>query len=150
MVYAAQKPCLIYLLLVEDNLDEIELCRKLLPGVGRSLNVEIKLEVARNGEQALNYLRALNCQRPDLILLDLRMPIMSGHDFLSVLRESPVWRRLPVCVLTTSPDTADVCRAYDSFCNAYVIKPLGASELQRVLTEVIGFFTQVNTLPSHE
>jgi two-component system response regulator len=150
VVHAAEKPQLIRLLLVEDNRDEIDLCLSLLPAVARELGVEIKIEVARNGEQALAALNTLPAERPHLVLLDLRMPIMGGHEFLERLRESEKLKRQAVCVLTTSPDKVDICRAYDAFCNSYVIKPLGASELQRVLREILHFFLQTSTPPSHD
>jgi two-component system response regulator len=113
------------ILLVEDNADDVELTvhafRKAWSGED--------IIVARDGETALDYLfGAESCGGeplcPALVLLDLNLPGINGHEVLRRLRERPATRRVPVVVMTTSDDDADVLRSYDLGVNSYVRKPV--------------------------
>ena len=92
-----------------------------------------------NGEEALDYLQrkgryadpALS-PRPDLVLLDLNLPKIDGHQVLVQMRADRELSRIPVVVLTTSQHEKDVLRCYDAGCNAYVQKPLDLDDLSRL------------------
>jgi chemotaxis family two-component system response regulator Rcp1 len=100
---------LMQILLVEDSLADIELTLDALAG-GRLAN---EVTVVRDGASALEYLRSRLGQLPDLIILDLNLPRMNGHEVLAAIRADDKLRRLPVAVLTTSCAEADVARTYE-------------------------------------
>ena len=125
------------ILLVEDNADDVELTvhafRKAWSGND--------IVVARDGETALDYLfGAERCGgtplSPALILLDLNLPGINGHEVLRRLRERPATRRLPVVVMTTSDDDADVLRSYDLGVNSYVRKPVEFREFTSLVHQL--------------
>jgi CheY-like chemotaxis protein len=125
----------IHLLLVEDSEVDVEVMRS---SVGRS-RFHLALEVSRSGEEALERL-----ERPDppvdLVLLDLNLPGMTGLDLLAVLKSHPERRRIPVVVMTSSTAETDLLRAYDLHANAFIRKPFGLAENDRLLEVVCSFW----------
>ncbi len=112
-----------HVLLVEDNPGDVFLLREAwqeaaLPGC---------IEVAVNGEEALDYLyrrgRFENARRPDLVILDLNLPLRSGREVLADMRQDPAISGIPVAVLTTSSSDWDICAAYNIAPCLYFIKP---------------------------
>ena len=99
-----------------------------------------------DGEEALDYLmhrgkhedRAKN-PRPDLILLDLRLPRRDGHEVLKDIKNSDDLRTIPVVILTTSKNEYDVTKAYLNHANSYLVKPLGFDKFQQ-MTEDLGIY----------
>ncbi len=91
------------LLVEDDSVDAMTVKRAL-----KDLNVTNPLVHKLNGEEALEYLRADENQRPCLILLDLNMPKMNGIEFLKVAKSEDVAKKIPVVVLTTSKDEQDI------------------------------------------
>jgi len=126
------------LLLVEDDeVDVLSVQRALA-----RLPARFQVEAARNGEEALAWLRTQGNVPPFMILLDINMPRMNGHEFLAELRKDPALKTLPVVVLTTSPHEADRDRLYAAGITAYFVKPTTTedfSELFRTLAEFWGF-----------
>jgi two-component system response regulator len=115
------------LLLVEDNPDDVELTRR---AFARG-NVPSQLVVARDGEEALDYLLANGAHAsrdpldlPHAVLLDLKLPKISGLDVLRRIRATETTRRLPVIILTTSREERDIASSYDLGANSYVRKPV--------------------------
>ena len=94
------------ILLVEDNIDEIDLARIALQRCGR----DIEIAVATNGRQALEYILP-PADAPDLVLLDINLPILDGFGVLEGIRAEGSRTGVPVVVLTTSTRPADVSRA---------------------------------------
>src|SRR5438552_7410277 len=107
------------ILLVEDNAtDEVLTTRAL-----QKSSVPVSVLVARDGEEALARLLSPEpATLPDLVLLDLKLPKVSGLDVLQRLRAAPRTRTLPVVVLTSSTKDEDVAAAYRSGCNGYLSK----------------------------
>jgi two-component system response regulator len=115
------------LLLVEDNPDDVELTRR---AFARG-NVPSHLVVAWDGEEALDYLLASGAHAgrdpldlPHAVLLDLKLPKISGLDVLRRIRATETTRRLPVIILTTSREERDIASSYDLGANSYVRKPV--------------------------
>jgi CheY-like chemotaxis protein len=120
------------ILLVEDSRDDIELLQRAF----RKAGVRRALEVVTHGDAALDTLRG---RAPDalpvLVLLDLKLPRRSGFEVLEWIRATPLTRRVPVVVLTSSRQSADVARAYDLGANSYLVKPVASpSVLEMVRT----------------
>jgi CheY-like chemotaxis protein len=110
-----------------------------------------ELRVVRDGDEALAYLRGLDqfadrekYPLPDLILLDLKMPGLSGFDVLKWLREDEDLRGVPVIVLTSSNHEVDVQRAYALGANSYLVKPVGFDALVNVAVTIHGYWLNLH------
>jgi CheY-like chemotaxis protein len=86
---------------------------------------------------------------PDLILLDLNLPKINGHDVLARLKANPQTTRIPVIVLTSSRADTDVRRAYESHANAYLKKPSTLDGLLTAAQDITDFWVRTATLPPH-
>lgn len=120
------------ILLVEDNPDDVELIRYAF----RKAGIECPIEVVTDGEQAIAYLAGLSpyedrsrYPRPSLILLDLKLPRRSGFEVLEFAKRQPDTRLIPIVVLTSSSQSADVRRAYELCANSYLVKPVSRDAL---------------------
>ena len=135
------------LLLVEDNPGDVELTREAL----EEARVRNHLHVVTDGEEALEFLRRqgrhAQAPRPDLVLLDLNLPRMSGSDVLAAIKGDPELRRIPVVVLTTSQAEKDVLGAYELHANAYIVKPVDLDQFLGVVRSVEGFWLAVVKFP---
>jgi two-component system response regulator len=99
-----------------------------------------------DGEEAMDYLMHRGkhsdrekSPRPDLILLDLRLPKRDGHEVLKDIKNSDELRTIPVVILTTSKNMCDVKAAYINHANSYLVKPLGFDKFQK-MTEDLGIY----------
>lgn len=124
------------LLLIED--DEVDVL-SVQRGLAR-LPARFRVEVARHGEEAIRWLRKGEHAAPFLILLDINMPRMNGHEFLAELRNDPELRTLPVVVLTTSPHDGDRDRLYQLGITAYLVKPTSSEEYVEMLRSLAEFW----------
>jgi len=133
-------------LLIEDELADAELFQDLLSEVAADIHVEH----VENGQAALDLLQRPGAQRPDLIVLDLNMPVMNGHDFLSQAKAVAELRAIPVMVLSTSDHPDDIHRAYDGYASGYVVKPGSYQEYTQVLDTVQAYWRGLVRLPRLE
>ncbi|WP_235941289.1 response regulator [Cyclobacterium roseum] len=138
---------LAHILLIEDNegdilltLDAFEECK-----------LGTQVSVARNGREALDFLNRkgafTDAQRPDLILLDINIPIYNGHEVLEEIKQDRGLRKIPVIMLTTSSNENDIERAYKNHCNSYIQKPLDMDDFMEVILKVEEFWLQLSVLP---
>jgi len=122
----------IEILLVEDNADDVELTRESLKGTQLKYN----LHVAEDGMEAMGFLRRegkhIGVPRPDLILLDLKLPRKDGHEVLREIKEDQILKRIPVVVYTTSQDERDILKAYNHYASCYVVKPMDLNQILEV------------------
>ncbi|ODN68737.1 response regulator [Methylobrevis pamukkalensis] len=131
------------ILLVEDDEDEVRLIVRLLD------QAPIRIEVLPfgNGQLALDYLDAQRTGAggplPDLILLDINMPVMDGILFLARLRKHPDYKSLPVVVLTTATDEELVRRAYDFGANAVINKVDSLDGMSQIANTIVDFWFRV-------
>ncbi|GAA3111131.1 response regulator [Nonomuraea salmonea] len=106
--------------------------------------VRNRLNVVNDGEQAMAFLRQegeyVDAPRPDLILLDLNLPRMSGKEVLREVKADAVLRTIPVVVLTTSEAEEDILHSYHLHANAYVAKPVDFEQFIRVVRQIDDFF----------
>ena len=135
-------------LLVEDDPGDVLIAREAMAAGQLSTT----LEVVTDGREAMAYLRRENgfadATRPDLILLDLNLPRMSGHEVLAEVKSDPGLRRIPVVVLTTSQTHEDIVKSYDLHASVHVSKPVDFDEFAGVVKQIDEFFGSVAQLPS--
>jgi CheY-like chemotaxis protein len=101
-----------------------------------------------DGVAALERLRDPDTPNPDLIVLDLNMPRMSGRELLHVLKNDDDLKSIPVVVLTTSGAPEDVAASYRNHSNAYVTKPMNLDDFTRAVRSIDAFFLETATLPA--
>lgn len=135
------------ILLVEDSPGDVDLATLALEALGSAS----RLVVAADGVEALQYLRQegrfQNVSRPDLVLLDLNLPRLSGHQVLAELRRDPALALIPVAIFTSSAIEQDVLQSYRSQANCYLQKPVGLSGYVALLRELQTFWFEVALLP---
>jgi chemotaxis family two-component system response regulator Rcp1 len=135
-------------LLVEDDPGDVLIAREAM-AAGQ---LDTTLEVVTDGVEAIAYLRRENgfkdARRPDLILLDLNLPRMSGHEVLAEVKNDPLLRRIPVVVLTTSQTHEDIARSYELHASVHVSKPVDFDEFTGVVKQIDDFFGNVAELPN--
>ncbi len=123
-------------LLVEDDEDHAELVRRAM----RDNRVANEIVHVRDGEAALRYLRKESpyddARRPDVILLDLKLPRMNGHEVLAALKADSSLKAIPVIVLSTSLADADRAKAYAASANSYLVKPLDFDTFRKMIRDV--------------
>lgn len=119
------------LLIVEDNPHDLELARVAL----ELSDVQCEVRVARDGREALDLLRGMEVL-PDLVLLDLNMPRMNGHELLAAVKGDPALRRVPVVVFTTSGELRDRQAVAAVGADGYVLKPEGFGDLIDTLNDL--------------
>lgn len=134
------------IMLVEDHPADALLVREALEG---SPSVD-SLEVSMDGTSALALLKqraARGEELPDLVLLDLRLPGISGQELLAALKQDSSLRRIPVIILTTSASEEDVRRAYELHANSYLQKPMDLDAFTGLMHSVEDFWLEQATLP---
>jgi CheY-like chemotaxis protein len=138
----------IEILLVEDNDGDILLTKRALQKSKLSNN----LHVVKDGTEALAFLRNKgkykNAVRPDLILLDLNLPMKNGQEVLSDIKKDDKLKRIPVVVLTTSSRDEDIRKSYDLHANCYITKPLNMDQFISVVNSIDDFWFSIVKLPN--
>jgi CheY-like chemotaxis protein len=137
-------------LLVEDNPRDVRLTQRAFVQTGLSH----ELRVVRDGDEALMYLRRegvyqdpSTSPRPDVILMDLNLPRMSGHEVLDCLKQDTRFKQIPVIVLTTSGRPDDVRLAYEAGANAYLLKPVEFARFTDIMAQLGKFWLETVELP---
>jgi|ERR1700733_1758808 len=127
-------------LLVDDNEGDARLLREVLCGINKT----VRLHVVTDGLEAMAFLRYqgpyLDAPRPQLILLDLRMPKMDGLEVLAQMKMDPRLCVIPIVVLTTSDSESDVVKSYQLKANYYVTKPGDLGEFESLVKSVNDFW----------
>jgi two-component system, response regulator len=131
------------ILLVEDNPDDRDLTIMAL----QDGNIANRIDVARDGEEALAYFEDPARPLPALVLLDLKLPKIMGLDVLERLRADERTRTVPVVVLTSSGEESDRHRSYLRGVNAYVRKPVGFDEFSEAVRQLGLFWLVINQPP---
>ncbi|HEY0066985.1 MAG TPA: response regulator [Flavisolibacter sp.] len=131
----------LHILLVDDDVTDRELFIDAIRLAGKKYNVS----EASNGEEAIRFLNDTS-RLPDLIILDLNMPIKDGRTTLKEIKAHEVFRSIPVCIMSTSSANFDVTNAYDSGANIFLVKPLDFKELIEMLGSLLTLFSKYVTL----
>lgn len=138
------------ILIVEDNPMDLDL---LLQAIKEN-NVVNPVRICRDGEEALQFIEAnATPEAPDLpllILLDLRLPKVDGIEVLRQARKHPIWKQVPIVIITTSHEAMDISRAYEYGSNSYIVKPVDFSAFVNVVKNIKLFWVLTNTPPFTE
>ncbi|MFN7035278.1 MAG: response regulator [Bellilinea sp.] len=134
------------ILLVEDNPVDLDLTRRAFS----RRRLANPLEVARDGEEAVAYLRRWEegASLPVVILLDLKLPRVDGLEVLRRYKSHPLYRSIPVVVLTTSDEDRDIETAYQLGANSYIVKPVEFEKFVEVAAQIEVYWTLVNQPPA--
>jgi CheY-like chemotaxis protein len=134
-------------LLVEDDAGDTLMIREAFD----DNKVSNTLTCVTDGVQAMRYLRRegehADASRPDLILLDLNLPLKDGREVLEEIKSDEDLKAIPVVVLTTSQAEEDILRSYRLHANAYVTKPVDFDRFIQVVRQIDEFFVTVVKLP---
>ena len=121
------------LLLVEDDdVDAMALEQTL-----NKIRPSLKLIRPENGKEALEM---PEIAKPDLIVMDIRMPKMDGREALALIKQDEILRKIRVIMMSTSSNNEDIDYCYSNDSNAYLIKPLGPEESMDIMNKVIDFW----------
>ena len=138
------------ILLVEDNPDDVDLNLRAL----KKYNLTNKIVVARDGQEALDYLFGTGpyagrdpTHMPTIVLLDLKLPKVSGLEVLQRLRADPRTRLIPVVVLTSSSQEKDLVESYRLGCNSYIRKPVDFNEFVEAVHQLGLYWMLLNQNP---
>ncbi len=137
------------ILIVEDNPDDELLIMRTL----KKINVANRVEIVRDGAEALDYVfkggkyADRNSRDPAVILLDIKLPKLSGLEVLERVRADGRTRRLPVVMLTSSDEQEDMVKSYDLGCNSYVRKPVEFDKFTEAVSKLGLYWLLVNEPP---
>ena|SRR5690606_22729506 len=136
----------VHILLVEDNEGDIVLT---LDAFEES-KIKTKISVVRNGADALDFMfkkgNFTKAERPDLVLLDINIPVYNGHDVLKKIKADDSLKTIPVIMLTTSSSQTDINKAYENYTNSYVTKPIDMGDFLKVILKIEEFWLQLSKL----
>jgi CheY-like chemotaxis protein len=135
------------IVLIEDNRHDVEMVLDAMSGQ----NMTGKVCVLRDGAEAIDYFfgpegcfQAATVHLPKLILLDLKLPKVSGLEFLEHIRSDERTRHIPTVVFTSSNETEDRIKSYVLGANSYIVKPLDADIFSQFVTDIISYWVSMN------
>ncbi len=135
------------ILLVEDNPADVRLIQLVL----EDAEFHVNFTVASNGQEAMAILDGGgdlgDALRPDMILLDLNMPVMDGREVLAAREQDARLARIPVVVLTTSQSPDDLEYAYSKCISSYITKPVDVHQFNTKVRDLLNYWTNVALLP---
>lgn len=138
----------VHILLVEDNEGDIVLTTEALED-GKITN---SISVVRDGWEAIQYLEKNegyeDAVTPDLILLDINLPKVNGHEVLKHIKSSSDLKQIPVVILTTSSDKVDIEKSYKNHTNCYITKPVDVDNFMEAISAIENFWISIVQLPS--
>lgn len=145
-----QAPTPVKILLVEDNVGDIELIRIAL----KKTRLVSELTAVENGEDAIKYLLKEapfeDSKRPDLVLLDINLPKLTGLEVLDKIKTTESTRALPVIMLTSFASDEDINESYRKHANSYILKPVRSNEFFEIIEQLEKFWLSSVTLPKSQ
>jgi CheY-like chemotaxis protein len=139
------------ILFADDSVAHARIAREALAAPGLAPH---RLSLAATGAEALDRIRLASPfeagSRPDLVLLDLDLPVVTGLDVLAAVRRDPATRALPVVVITRAPAREDLAACYELGANSVVTCPVPLDELSETFRRLVDYWTRVNLLARAE
>jgi CheY-like chemotaxis protein len=137
-------------LLVEDSPGDVRLTQEAF----RDANDKVHLHVASDGVEAMSFLRQegswMEAPRPDLILLDLNLPLMDGREVLALIKQDADLKTIPTVILTTSEAEADIVNSYQLQANCYLSKPVQLEAFETLVKSINEFWMKRVRLPQRK
>lgn len=137
----------LHILLVEDNEGDILLTREAF----EERKIITKLSVVKNGKDAVDFIfkvgRFADAESPDLILLDINLPLKSGLEVLREVKGNEDTREIPIIMLTTSSADKDISSAYQGHANSYITKPLEMRDFLDAVLQIEKYWLKLIKLP---
>ncbi len=137
------------ILLVEDNEGDIILTTEAL----EEGKINNSISVVKDGWEAVQFLEKKNgyegAVTPDLILLDINLPKLNGHEVLNHIKSNPDLTHIPVVMLTTSSSEVDVMKSYKNHANCYITKPVDVNNFLDVISKIESFWISIVQLPTN-
>lgn len=147
----AAMPDRMLIVMADDDEDDRVLAGEAI----KDAQMRARLSTVNDGAELLDYLKGRGAHaggdgapRPALVLLDLNMPRMNGHEALAAIKQDPELRAIPVVVFTTSTSHDDIARAYDEGVNTYITKPRDYPELVDTMRSFSRYWQDTASLPS--
>ena len=129
------------LIVDDDEIDALTMTRALLKVIPAN-----RVKVANSGAEGLALLRSGTVSRPFIVLVDISMPVMNGHEFVAELRKDASLRNSVVFMVTTSSSAADIQKAYDQCVAGYVVKNAAGADFSKVV-EMLQYYSRVVVFP---
>ncbi len=140
------------IVLIEDSPDDAELTMR---SIKRSNQIKDVVWL-RDGEEAVHFMYGLGKYHdrditiiPKLILLDLKLPKLSGTEVLEKIKKDETYRNIPVVIMTSSKENSDLNRCYALGANSYVVKPIDFSQFMKVTNDISLYWVLINQLPKN-
>lgn len=130
----------IEILLIEDNSDDCDFILRIC----RKNNLIEKIKIVTDGEQAIDFLKQGKEKNIKLILLDIKLPKISGLEILRFIKEKENTKRIPVVILTSSEEYEDIKKSYELGANSFITKPVSFSDFIKAILEVIHYWISLN------
>ena len=141
------------ILMAEDDMDDYQLLKDAM----LEAKADVDILLVKDGGELIDYLlhqgnfqKKKDAPRPDLILLDLNMPKIDGREALITIKSLPDLKFIPIIVFTTSRETKDICRCYESGANSYISKPKSFNELLEIVDNLMKYWLHTVTLPDQK
>ena len=139
----------IHILLVEDNEGDILLTTEAL----EEFKICNQLSVVRNGKLALDFIQKKeefkDAERPDIIILDINLPLKNGVEVLEVIKSNSETKSIPVVMLTTSSSETDIVKSYANHANAFITKPVDVVDFLKAIMGIEDFWLNIVQLPKN-
>ena len=130
------------ILLIEDSSSDVDFIKLSF----EDKKIDIEIDDVRTAEDAISYLSSQN--NPDLILLDLNLPGISGIDFLSWLKSNEYLNHIPVIVMSSSKLEEDILKSYKNYANSYIRKPMTFMDFLTAASKINEYWLQLCSLPN--
>ena len=136
---------MINILLVEDNEGDILLTREAF----EESKIVNKITAIKDGKEAINYFESLTSKEeiPHLVLLDINLPKVSGHEVLMYVKNNERLKSIPVIMLTTSSSEKDILQSYKNHVNCYITKPIDVSDFMKAIMKIEDFWINIVSIP---
>ena len=136
---------MINILLVEDNEGDIILTMEAF----EESKIVNKITAIKDGKEAINYFEALTKkdEMPHLVLLDINLPKVSGHEVLMYIKNNEKFKSIPVIMLTTSSSEKDILQSYKNHVNCYITKPIDVADFMKAIMKIEDFWINIVSIP---
>lgn len=135
----------INILLIEDNEGDILLTTEAF----EESKIVNKITTIKDGKEAINFFETLNNKEdaPHLVLLDINLPKVSGHEVLMYIKTSDKYKSIPVIMLTTSSSEKDILLSYKNHVNCYITKPIDVADFMKAIMKIEDFWINIVSIP---